>query len=320
MSFTSDVRGELARYQTDDVCCARSELAAALLASGGIGWRGQGRYALSITASEAVTVRRYFSMLKRHWGVSGEIRVLTGDALNKMTRYRLVIDEADAGALLHSLQLTDNPGPFGMRQVPGDKITHFACCKKAFVRASFLMCGEINSPEKRYHIEIAAPDEAFALRVCECMEYFNLGPRVSERKGKQVVYLKRAEDIADMLTMMGAAASVLALENIRVRREVSNHVNRQMNFDQSNINRVVDAAEAQIRDIRYIDQELGLDKLPKSLRDMAFARANNPETTLSGLGELLDPPIGKSGVNARLRRLTDIAEKLRSGEEIRLKR
>ena len=118
----------------------------------------------------------------------------------------------------------------------------------------------------------------------------------------------------------GASAAVLAFENIRVRKEVSNHVNRQMNFDTSNINRVVDAAEALIRDIRFIDEELGLEKLPAPLRDMAYVRANNPETSLSGLGELLDPPVGKSGVSARLRRLKDIADKLRSGEEIELEK
>ena len=121
-----------------------------------------------------------------------------------------------------------------------------------------------------------------------------------------------------MLTLLGASGAVLAFENIRVKKDVSNRVNRQMNCDQSNIDRVVDAAEAQIRDIAYIDQELGVDKLPKSLREMAEVRVNHPETSLSGLGELLVPPIGKSGVSARLRRIADIAQKLRSGEDIHL--
>jgi len=320
MSFTSEVRGELARVQVDDICCIRSELAAAFRASGDIGWSGQGRYALSVTAPDAATVRRYFSMLKRHWGISGEIQVLSADALNGLTRYRLVIDPSEAAGLLEALSLLENPGPFGVRQVPGEETTRFACCKKAFVRGAFLLCGEINHPEKRYHIEISAPGEAFAARVAECLEYFGLQPRSVERRGRQVVYLKRAEEIADMLTLMGAASAVLTMENIRIRKQLSNHVNRQMNFDQSNINRVVDAAEAQIRDIHYIDQEIGLEKLPRGLRDMAYARANNPETSLSGLGELLDPPIGKSGVSARLRRLTDIADKLRSGQAVRFRK
>lgn len=319
MSFATDVRGELARVKTDDICCARAELASALLASGGIAWRGRNRYALSITATDAATVRRFFGMLKRHWGITGQIRALSGDALNHLTRYQLAIPEADSLTLLEALELLDEAALFGIRQTPGEEITKFACCKKAFVRAAFLMCGAINNPERDYSFEIAAPTEAYARRAAECLGYYGLNPRISVRKSKYVMYLKRAEDISDTLSLLGAGAAVLALENIRIRKEVSNHVNRQMNFDQSNINRVVDAAEAMIEDIRYIDREIGLEKLPKSLREMAYARANNPETSLSGLGELLDPPIGKSGVNSRLRRLSDIADKLRCGEEVKLK-
>ena len=316
MSFSTDVRGELARVKTDDICCARSELSAALLASGGIAWRGRRRYALSITASDAATVRRYFGMLKKHWGVTGQIRALSGDKLNGLTRYQLAIPGEESLRLLEEFRLLDEAALFGVSQEPEDGITRYACCKKAFVRAAFLMCGEVSNPEKAYHIEIAAPTEAFARRVAACLEYFEIGSAVTTRKSKFVVYIKRAEGISDMLSLLGAGAAVLALENIRVRKQVSNTVNRQMNFDQSNINRTVDAARAIIEDIRFIDAELGLEKLPKSLREMAYARANNPETPLAELGDLMEPPIGKSGVNARLRRLTDIAVKLRSGEEI----
>ena len=320
MSFSTEVRGELARVKAEGVCCARSELAAALLACGGIAWRGMNRYALSVTASDAATVRRYFSMLKRHWGMTGEIQVLSGDVLNNQTRYRLFVDGPDAARLLKELELLDNPGPLGLLQVPDEEITRNACCKKAFLRAAFLICGEVNNPERAYHIEIAAPSEAFAQRVKACLNDFGIDCGVTPRKSKYLVYIKRAEGISDMLSLLGAGAAVLALENIRVRKEVSNHVNRQMNFDQSNINRSVEAARAVIEDIRYIDGELGLDKLPKPLREMAFARANNPETPLAELGELMEPPMGKSGVSARLRKLSAIADKLRRGDELVLKR
>ena len=318
MSFASDVRGELARLRVEDPCCARSELAAALLAVGGIAWRGRNRYALTITASDAAIVRRFFGMLKKHWGVTGQIRAISGDTLNNQTRYQLAVPEEASIKLLEDLQLLDEAALFGVRQTPGEAVTRFACCKKAFVRAAFLMCGAISSPDRAYHIEIAAPTREFAERIAACTAEFGVVPRISQRKSRFVVYLKRAEDISDMLTLLGASAAVLAFENVRVRKEVSNRVNRQMNFDASNINRVVEAAEAQIRDIRYIDSELGLEKLPAPLRDMAYVRANNPEMALASLGDLLTPPIGKSGVNARLRRLTEIAEKLRSGEEIEL--
>ena len=320
MSFASDVRGELARLPAEDACCARSELTAALLCSGGIAWRGRERYAVTLTASEAPAVRRYFAMLKRFYGIIGQIRTLSGDTLNNQTRYQLAVPEDEALRLLRELALLDEGALFGLRTLPVDETVRYSCCKKAFVRAAFTMCGAISNPDKDYHIEIAAPTEALAVFITAQLAAFGLEARHSTRKTKHVVYLKRAEDISDMLSLMGAVKAMMTFENVRVKKEVSNRVNRQLNCDNSNINRSMNAAEAQIRDIRYIDAELGLEKLPDNLRDMAYTRANNPEMPLVELGELMDPPIGKSGVNARLRRIAAIAEKLRSGEEVKLKK
>ena len=318
MSFASDVRGELARMPMEDACCARSELTAALLCGGGIAWRGRERYAVTFTASEAPAVRRYFAMLKRFYGIIGQIRALSGDTLNNQTRYQLAVPEDETLRLLQALELLDDGALFGLRALPTDQTVRYSCCKKSFVRAAFTMCGAISHPDRDYHIEIAAPNEALAGFIVEQLGAFEIEARVSPRKSKYVVYLKRAEEISDMLSLMGASRAMLAFENVRVKKEVSNRVNRQLNCDNSNINRSMNAAEAQIRDIRYIDSELGLDKLPRTLRDMAYTRANNPEMPLAELGELMDPPLGKSGVNARLRRISAIAEKLRCGDEIKL--
>ena len=320
MSFTSDVKGELARLPAGEACCARSELISALLCSGGIAWRGRGRYAVTITATDAPIVRRFFALLKKHWGITGEIRTLSGDALHSQTRYQLAVPQEEGQGLLESLALLDETALFGVRQEPPASTVRYSCCRKAFVRAAFMMCGEINPPERGYHIEIAAPKAEIAQYLAEQLNYFGINVKITCRKSKFVVYLKQAEAVSDMLTLMGAPRAMLSMENVRVAREVRNRVNRQMNCDASNINRAVNAAEAQIRDILYIDRELGLEKLPGTLREMALVRANNPETALSELGELLDPPIGKSGVNARLRRLADIAERLRSGEEIEMEK
>ena len=316
MSFASDVRGELARLGEAPVCCARSELTAALLMSGGIAWRGRGRYAVTITAADAATVRRFFGLLKQHWGIVGQIRAITGNALNGQRRYRLAVPEERTAFLLEALGLLDEGALFGVRQTPPADTVRFACCRKSFARAAFLMAGAVSDPEKGYHIEIAAPTEELAQFLAEQLTYFGINVKSGCRKSKYVVYLKRAEDISDMLSLLGASRAMLDFENVRIKKEVSNRVNRQLNCDASNINRVMNAAEAQIRDILYIDEQLGLDKLPKPLREMAITRVNNPETALSELGELLEPPIGKSGVNLRLRKLADVADKLRSGEEI----
>lgn len=318
MSFASDVRGELGRVPVSDACCARSELTSALLCAGGIAWRGRGRYAVTITAAEGSTVRRYFGLLKQFMGIVGQIRTLTGDALNNQVRYQLAVPEEEALGLLNDLNLLEEGALFGLRPVPTDETVRFSCCKKAFLRAAFLMCGAVSDPEKGYHIELAAPTEALAAFIAEQAAAFDIALRAARRKSKYVLYLKRAEDISDFMSLLGAMNAMMAFENIRVKKEVSNRVNRQLNCDSSNINRVMNAAEALIRDIRYIDSELGLDKLPPGLRQMAFVRANNPETPLGELGDLMDPPLGKSGVSARLRKLSGIADKLRSGEEVKL--
>jgi len=264
---------------------------------------------------DGAVVRRYFGLLKQFWGVTAQIRTLFSESLNGQTRYQLMIPEEESLRLLGDLGLLDESALFGVRQMPRPELVGYSCCKKSFIKGAFLMCGAVSNPEKEYHIEIAAPTEEFAKFVIELMNYFEIPAKMTCRKAKYVVYLKRAEELSDMLTLLGAAASVLQLENVRIKKDVSNQVNRLINCDSSNINRTMDAAEAQIQDIRYLDEEIGLDKLPKSLREIAEVRVSNPATSLSGLGELMSPPLGKSGVNARLRKLSEIARKLRAGED-----
>ena len=320
MSFASNVRAELARELCADSCCARAELAAALLASGGISYRFGSKpgYSISITTVEAAVVRHYFQLLKRHFNVTAQIRTLKSESLSGMTRYQLVVPDDDAMALLDATGILDPDALFGIAQAPTAQLTGYACCKKTFLKSAFMICGGISNPELAYHIEIAAPTEDFADYVIEMLNYYEIHAKKAYRKSKYVVYLKKSDDVSDMLTLMGASQSVLALQNVRIKKDVSNRVNRQLNCDNSNINRIMETALLQIEDIRYIDAEIGLEKLPLALRDIAEARVNNPATPLSGLGDMMTPPIGKSGVNARLRKISDIARKLRSGEEVEL--
>ncbi len=318
MSFAAEARAEIAHAPLDQVCCARAELAAALLASSGISIHGKAVYRLSLSSSEATIVRRYFSLVKKYFGVTCEIRVSRTDRLSGQTRYQLLFPDEHAQALLAEARLLDSAALFGVRMSPDPSIFRYACCRTAFLRAAFLFCGTISNPEKSYHIEFAAPSEQFAQSVMETLRYFEIHAKNTCRKSKEVVYLKGSEGVADVLTLLGAHASVLAFENVRIAKELRGSINRQVNCDSSNINRAMMSAEKQIEDIRFIDLELGLDRLPATLRSVAEARMGNPEISLAGLGELMDPPLGKSGVNARLRRIADIAERLRSGEEIDL--
>ena len=320
MSFASNTRAELARELCADKCCARAELAAALLASGGISFRfgREPSYALSVTTAEAAVVRHYFQLLKRHFKITAQIRTLRSDSLNGMTRYQLVIPEEDSRLLLDEAGLYDPEAPFGLRAVPPEELVDYACCKKTFLKSAFMISGGMSNPEIAYHIEIAAPTEDFADYVIKNLNYYEIGAKKACRKAKFVVYLKKSDDVSDMLTLMGASQAVLTLQNVRIKKDVSNRVNRQLNCDNSNINRTMNTALSQIADIKYIDEQLGLDKLPAPLREIAEVRMNNAATSLGGLGEMLEKPIGKSGVNARLRKISEIADKLRSGENLEL--
>lgn len=320
MSFASNVRAEIARELCRQECCARAELAAALLSPGAISYRfGKANpYALSITSAEAASVRHYFQLLKRQFGVTAQIRTLQSSTLGGLTRYQLMIPEEDSLMLLRRVGIYDENEPFGKRSVPEPEILKFDCCRKSFVKSAFMLCGAMANPEIEYHIEINTEDEELADCIADCVRHFEIPARKTRRNSKFVVYLKKSDDAADLLTLMGASQAALDIYNVRIKKGVSNRVNRQMNCDSSNINRATETAIRQIEDIRFIDAQIGLEKLPAQLREIADARLQNESAPLAALGELLDKPIGKSGVNARLRKITEIANKLRCGEEIEL--
>ena len=318
MSFASDARAEIARELPAEKCCARSEFAAALLAAGGIAFHGKDRYSLSLVTEDAPVARHFFALLKRHFDVTCEIRTLRAGNLNGHIRYQVLVPDENVQMLLQETQLLDEQFLFHIRTYPAEGLFRYSCCRAAFLKGAFLMCGAASNPEKDYHLEFASPNSDFAESVIMMLKYFEIPAKNINRKTKNVVYLKGGEQISNALSVLGASNAVLTLENVRVKKDVRNHINRQINCDTSNINRVVQSAEERLRDIRYIDEQIGLDKLPASLREVAEARLNNPATSLSGLGDLLTPPLGKSGVNARLRRLTEIANKLRCGEEVDL--
>ena len=182
--------------------------------------------------------------------------------------------------------------------------------ERAFVRECFLYGGIISNPGKTYHVEFTISEDS-ANKLMEILSGFGLNPKKIARKGQSVVYLKEAESIADILNIIGAHKSLLMLENMRVEKYVRNTINRKVNFETANINKTVDAALSQINAIKFITQEVGLSGLPKSLKDVAELRLGNETLSLTEIGQLLDPPVGKSGVNHRLRKICKIAEKLK---------
>lgn len=186
-----------------------------------------------------------------------------------------------------------------------------ACCKQAYIRGAFLAAGSVTNPEKGYHLEIVCNDEEHAELIAYIMTEFEIKPKIINRKKYKVVYLKESSQIVDMLNVMGAHKSLMGMENVRILKDMRNSVNRRVNCETANINKTVNAAVRQIEDIRYIDSVMGLSRLPDGLRELALLRLEAPELPLKELGESLKQPIGKSGVNHRLRKISELANELR---------
>lgn len=190
--------------------------------------------------------------------------------------------------------------------------------KRRTIREAFIQSGSISDPEKFYHLEIVFSSREEAEEIRQLMEDYDLEGKIAVRKGHYVVYLKEGSQIADMLRVMEASMALMEFENIRIVKEMRNSINRQVNCEAANLGKTISAAVKQVEDIRYICSTVGLDNIPESLADTARMRLQYPEATLKELGELMDPPLGKSGVNHRLKKLGELAEELRSQREEKL--
>lgn len=189
------------------------------------------------------------------------------------------------------------------------------CCKRAFIRGAFLEAGSITDPNKSYHFEIVCKTQTQAEFLKNLMnDEFSLNAKVVERKEHFVVYIKEGEEIVEMLNIMEAFVSLMKLENVRILKEMRNSINRKVNCETANLMKTINSSNKQVMDIEYIEQKIGISELPANLQEMAYARLENPNATLKELGELMNPPVGKSGINHRLRKISEIADKLREGE------
>lgn len=186
---------------------------------------------------------------------------------------------------------------------------------KGLIREAFLQSGSMNDPEKSYHLEIVYPTQQEAEQMQCIMKKFELDGKIARRKEHFVVYLKEGSQIADMLRIMEAPVALMEFENIRILKEMRNSINRKVNCEAANLGKTVSAAVKQVEDIKLLEARVGLENLPENMEEIARKRLEYQEATLKELGELLDPPLGKSGVNHRLKKLSDLAEDLRSHKE-----
>lgn len=317
MSFSSDTKEELIRLPLGKACCMLHELGAITQTSASLSIQGGGQVAVTFRLESAALARRVFMLLRGRLGVTPTLHFVQHPRLGGQRTAVLTLRAEDARRLLTALHMMEekSDGSFRVERMAPRHNTTRQCCRRAFLRGAFLGAGSVTNPEKGYHFEFVAMKPDFEKSLLEMLKKSGISGKVALRKGNRVVYLKDSNQIADLLGLMGAHKSLMTMEEVRVQKDVLNRINRVMNCDQHNMEKQLDASQAQQEAIRYLARVKGLNTLPPALQAVARARLSHPDATLQQLGESMDPPVGKSGINHRLRKIVSMAQAYREQEE-----
>lgn len=312
MSFASEIKKELTAIE-GDMCCGHAELAALVRMNGSISVSNQ-VYMLDIQTENAAIARRIYTLIKAVYAFPVELLVRKKMKLKKNNVY-IVRLKKDVRHLLENLGILQENHAFvhGISKRYLEK----KCCRKAYLRGAFLAGGSINNPEtSSYHLEIFNLYKDHNDAVCNLLKSFHLRARKLERKKGYISYIKEAEKITEFLSIIGAHNALFKFEDVRIVRDMRNSVNRLVNCETANLNKTIGAAFRQIENIKLIENTVGLDVLPEKLQEIAILRVQHQDVSLKELGELVaSGKISKSGVNHRLKKIDDYAEKIRKGED-----
>lgn len=313
MSFSSKVKNEICRYTEFTKVEATALLSGIMKVSGTLGFGGDRKINFRVTTENPAIARLVFKLLKEHFSIHTKLFVKKSNSLKKNNVYLVMIShEMPVKELLKEVGvLNEEDNMILLEYSVPERIIAQDECKRLFIRGVFLGGGSISNPEKTYHLEFVTHHEDYANDFSKIINSYGLNSKVIQRKSSYVIYIKEGEQIVDLLNIIGAHESLLELENVRIMKEMRNNINRLVNCETANLSKTVNAAVRQIESIKLIQNEIGFQRLPKNLREIAELRLNFPNESLKELGQMLDPPVGKSGVNHRLRRIEKIAEELR---------
>ena len=307
MSFSTEVRKELARIIPDKECCCGAELSALLIGRGELLKQGE-NWQLQLGTENATTMRKAYKLIRRRYDWQPTVGQQEERRFNRSRIYTL-------NCSLNSTQREDlekivplSPQQMIRRQV-NLKILGRQCCRRAFIRGLFLCHGFVNRPENSYHLELIVEDSRMAADVRKLVQSMGVYLRQSERKGQLILYLKDAEQIVDFLRIVEASSALLELENVRIVKSMRNQVNRQVNCENANMDKTINASIRQVELIEQLLAEKKFKGLSPQLKMVAVLRVDHPDATLKELGQMMDPPLSKSGIAYRMRRLEEIADR-----------
>ncbi|WLR50511.1 DNA-binding protein WhiA [Bacillus tianshenii] len=313
MSFASETKKELTHLETSG-CCAKAELSALIRMNGTLSFANR-QVNVDVQTENAAIARRIYTLLKRQFEVEVELLVRKKMRLKKNNVY-IVRLKSNAKEVLEDLGILGDSFTF-VRTI-SKAFTRKTCCKRAYLRGAFLAGGSVNNPEtSSYHLEVFSLYEEHNHSLCELMNDFQLNAKTLERKKGFISYLKEGEKITEFLNIIGAHQALLHFEDVRIVRDMRNSVNRLVNCETANLNKTIGAAMRQVENIRFIKDYVGLEVLPDKLREIAELRIKYQDVTLKELGEMVESgKVSKSGVNHRLRKIDEIADKLKRGESL----
>lgn len=313
MSFSLEVKEELSKHIGSSRHCQLAEIAAIIDGAGFIRADDSGKLALYLQDDNPLVVRKFFTLLKKAFNIGTSILEDVPNIKENGRIYRpVIVDDKNLHSVLGAIRMIDTEGR--IRDISdgiSPQVTRNSCCKRAFLRDSFMCLGSISDPNKGYHLEYVCDRRQQAESLQEMIESFDIKAMIVSRKKYYVLYIKEGAGIVDLLNIMEAPVSLMNLENLRIVKEMRNSINRRVNCEVANITKTVNAATKQIEDITYLRDHYGFENLPVNLREMAEVRLEHPDSTLLELGKFLDPEVGKSGVNHRLRKLSELADKLK---------
>ena len=312
MSFSSDVKNELATVKPEKSCCGLSELCGLYATMGSLSLLGRGKVNVQFISESLAVCRRAYTLLAQNLHVSPQIHYVTNARFGGTRKCVLTLGPIHSPTLLKALGMMDDSGSL-RSTTPRFSLTR-QCCMRAFLRGIMLGGGTMSNPEQSYHLEIPCRDSDIQAMMAKCIQRMGLPIKLAARREHTYFYFKQSDQIVAFLTVIGAHTSVMQIEDLRVKKQVMETVNRAMNCDNANLQKQMDASTAQMEAIRRLRDTDTLSTLPPGLQEIALARLNNPDASLTELGQMLDPPIGKSGVNHRMRRLMTYLEPVEQQE------
>ncbi|MGP1381710.1 MAG: DNA-binding protein WhiA [Dialister pneumosintes] len=305
MSFTEEVKNELARLPRENTACRTAELLALLRMSGTVITGTEGKWGLDFSTSSNAVARRVLISLKKDFNLEPAILVRQGRRLRKKNVYTLTVLPFEGGN--HFLEKMDI---WSLGKINDYNNLKTQEEKKAYLAGAFLGGGTVSRPQSDYHLELVTKSSIFAEEISKVMKELSLHPKLTDRKNDYIIYLKDGDEVGRFLQLIGSAHCYMEFENVRVMKDMRNRVNRQVNCETANLQKSVDAALRQFQQVQLIMKYMDLTELSPKIKEAAEMRLKKPYLSLGELAELLD--ISKSGLAHRFQKISAIAKKIKS--------